>query len=163
MKKHSSKSTDQKTDPSKDAASEWLSKRIKTRIEEGQTFLIDLATDLPFNSVLRGRVAPPKEEVISRALPLAAVLRRFGGQLPATVVDATYLEERHELLGKLRGFEKAGENFLGLIRRTRAVVAAQLEKAMRQACREASQAPDEDLRRAMGGFADLAEEEPAKK
>lgn len=166
MKKHTSKTSDSRsaaTDPNKDAASEWLSKRIKLRIEEGQTFLIDLATDLPFNSVLRGRVAPPKEEIISKALPLATVLRKFTMELPAMAVDANYLEERHELLNKLRAFEQAGENFLGLIRRTRAVVAAQLEKAMRQVCKEASRSSHEELRRALGGFAELAEDEPAKK
>ena len=119
-------------DPRRESAlSPWLGKQVAQRLEEGRTLLIDLATDLPFASVLRGRVAPPREEVLVHAEPVARLIQQFGPRIPGLAIDAAYLRERSGLLQRLQAFEDAGENFLGLIRRTRAVVAAQVEKAMR--------------------------------
>jgi hypothetical protein len=122
------------------AANPWLSHQVTQRLDEGRALLIDMATDLPFASVLRGRVAPPRTEVLAQAEPMAKVMDHFKAQLPPLGIDATYVRERYALIERLGAFEEAGENFLGLIRRTKAVMAAQLEKAMRGAFEAAAQA-----------------------
>lgn len=111
----------------------WLSKHVAKRLEEGRSLLIDMATDLPFATVLRGRVPPPKPEVVAQVDPMLKLFQRFGPQLPKLPIDTAYLQERRSLIDLLADFEKAGENFLGLIKRTRAVMTAQLEKAMKGA------------------------------
>jgi hypothetical protein len=129
----------------------WLSQRIASRLEEGRTLLLDLATDLPFGTVLRGRVAPPNQEVMDLTEAVASMVQKFAPQIPALTLDPGYFRERHALLSRLDAFEKAGENFIGLIRRTRAVVAAQLERAMREAYAAAAQVAHTlpDLERAL--------------
>lgn len=125
------------------AANPWLSKQVTQRLDEGRALLIDMATDLPFASVLRGRVSPPRTEVLVQAEPMAKIIDQFKARIPQLTVDSTYLRERHALIERLGSFEEAGENFLGLIRRTKAVMAAQLEKAMRASYELALQAAAE--------------------
>jgi hypothetical protein len=127
-------------EPKRESANPWLSNQVTQRLDEGRALLIDMATDLPFASVLRGRVAPPRADVLAQAEPMAKVLDQFKGQLPPLPIDATYVRERHALIERLGAFEEAGENFLGLIRRTKAVMAAQLEKSMRATFEAATQA-----------------------
>ncbi len=115
------------------APNPWLSKKVAQRLEEARTLLLDMAADLPFDMVLRGRVAQPREDVLAQAEPLARLIQHFTPQALGISIDANYIRERRTLIDLLGDFEKAGENFLGLIRRTRAVMAAQLEKAMRDA------------------------------
>lgn len=111
----------------------WLGKTVAERLEHGRSLLVDLATDLPFDTVLRGRVPPPKEPVLKAAEPLAQVLQQFGGRLPMVPIDAGYVQQRYAVIERLGAFEQSCENFLGLLRRARAVLSSQLEKAMRQA------------------------------
>jgi hypothetical protein len=125
------------------AANPWLSKQVTQRLDEGRALLIDMATDLPFATVLRGRVAPPRTEVLVQAEPMAKIIDQFKARVPLLTIDSTYLRERHALIERLGAFEEAGENFLGLIRRTKAVIAAQLEKAMRASYELALQAAAE--------------------
>ncbi|MCS6914329.1 MAG: hypothetical protein RMK29_06615 [Myxococcales bacterium] len=127
-------------EPRRDAAQNpWLSRQVAQRLDEGRAMLIDLATDLPFATVLRGRVSPPRMDVVAQAEPMARLIDQFKDQLPALSVDATFLRERLALIERLVAFEEAGENFLGLIRRTKAVMAAQLEKALRSSYQDAAQ------------------------
>lgn len=143
----------------------WLSKQVTQRLDEGRALLIDMATDLPFATVLRGRVAPPRADVLAQAEPMARVIDQFKGLLPPLSIDATYLRERHALVERLSAFEEAGENFLGLIRRTKAVMAAQLEKAMRSTFETASQAApgSPELERALKPLAPVLGEAGQKK
>lgn len=141
----------------------WLSKQVTQRLEEGRALIIDLATDLPFSAVLRGRVAPPRKEVLAHADPFCQVLQRYGGQLKKPV-DLGYIRDREALLGRLSAFEKASENFLGLLRRTRAVISAQMEKAMRDAYAVALEAGagSPDLARALQPFGQVLGDGAAK-
>jgi hypothetical protein len=138
---------DQKPNP-------WLSKPVARRLEEGRAMMLDLATDLPFGEVLRGRVPPFRKDLMVQVDPFCQVLQRFSDRLPGPV-DLAYVREREALINRLSAFEEASENFLGLIRRTRSVMAAQMEKSMRAAftVAQGAAAGSEDLDRALLPFA----------
>lgn len=92
----------------------WL--RVPDKLVEIQDFFQQGATELPFNSVLRGRFPVPPADLTERAQAFIAA----GGPQAAGVAETL------RVIGLLDGIEKASNNFVALIRRARLALSQQI-------------------------------------
>lgn len=100
----------------------WLNKVVARKLTEAETYFLTMATELPFNSIVRGRFPVPREDLLARARAAVAA----GGS-----------EARLEVLGglcdriqTLTGIEKNLNHFAALIRRGRLALSQQLEELL---------------------------------
>lgn len=103
----------------------WLNKAVARKLVEAETYFLNAATELPFNSIVRGRFPVPKDDLLVRAR----------AALTVSTIDPAMGEVMGGLTDRIQtlvGIEKNLNHFAALIRRGRLALSQQLEDLLQR-------------------------------